>query len=165
MGRIRVSTRHDRLLLREFLASALYLDIVLLAALVAIPDRDLPTDNEMVILMLSTAVGLLAAHWFAFRMAAHVTAEGGSWDQHARGEAFAQLLGGLSAALLASLPYLLFDAGTARNLALWVLAAVPAVIGLAIGRVRGRSWFRSSIFAMISLALASAVVFLKVFVH
>lgn len=152
----------DRLLAREFLASALYLDIVLLAGLVVIPDEDLPSPRDTVLYMVGTALGLLVAHWFAFNLAAHVTAEEGSWDRQARREAIAQLLGGLSAALLASLPFLLFEPGPAQTASLWVLGTLPAIVGFVIGRVRKRSMLASLVYGLIALVLAYLVVTLKI---
>jgi hypothetical protein len=70
--------RERRLVLREFLASALYLAVVLLAVLVAAPDDRLPSGGPLVGLLVGllvgTAIGLTLAHWFAFRLAADLTA-------------------------------------------------------------------------------------------
>lgn len=67
-------TAHGRLLAREYLASALYLALVLLTALVALPAARLPEDGALVATLIGTALGLMLAHWLAFRMAAHLTA-------------------------------------------------------------------------------------------
>src|SRR3954468_6915100 len=128
-------TDHHRQLLREFLASALYVDIVLFAALVAVPREDLPDDPHLVQTMLGTAIGLLFAHWFALRLASHASAEGGAAEEHAAQEAVWMLLGGVVPALVASIPFLISDGRRAQNVAIFVLAALPAVTGLAIGRL------------------------------
>ena len=106
---------HRRALARELLASALYVALVLLAALIAVPADRLPPDADMVWLMLGTAIGLLLAHWLAFRLAARITAEDGGWTPSAAQEAAAQLMGGLAVAVLAAAPFLVLDGTAARR--------------------------------------------------
>jgi hypothetical protein len=159
---VRPPEQRHRLLAREFLASALYLDVVLFAALVGTPESILPSDRDLVLLMFGTALGLVAAHWFAFRLAAHVTTEGGSLEAHASQEAAVQAAGGVAVALLASLPYLLTEGETAHRWSLLVLAALPAVTGVGIGRARGYSWAASAVAAAVALAGTGAVVILKI---
>jgi hypothetical protein len=148
-------------LAREFVASALYLDLVLLAGLAVAPVAHLPPGPEIAVLMLGTAVGLLAAHWLAFRLAVQVTADG-SWTAHASREAAAQLAGGLLVAILAAVPFLLLPEPAAQRCSLFELAAVPAGAGLAIGRLRGRSWRGSVLAAAVTLVAAGLVVIVKV---
>lgn len=152
---------HRRTLAREMLASALYVALVLLAALIAVPDDRLPSDTDMVRLMLGTAVGLLLAHWLAFRLAARITAEDGGWTPSAAQEAGAQLIGGLAVAVLAAAPFLVMDGPAARVGSLLVLAALPAVTGCLIARLRGRSWVFAITAGGLVLALAVGVVALK----
>ena len=71
---------------------------------IAVPHERLPPDADIVRLMIGTAVGLLLAHWLAFRLAARITAEDGGWSPSAAQEAGAQLTGGFAVALLASAP-------------------------------------------------------------
>ena len=55
---------HRRALAREFFASALYVALVLLAALVALPRDRLPTDHAVMATLFGTALGLvLATSW------------------------------------------------------------------------------------------------------
>lgn len=159
-----VAAEHDahlRVLGRELLASALYVALVLLAALIAVPADRLPPDADMVWLILGTAVGLLLAHWLAFRLAARITTEAGSWTPSAAQEAGAQLVGGLAVAMLAAVPFLVLDGTAARVGSLLILAALPAVAGCLIARLRGRSWLFALTAGGLVLVLAVGVVALK----
>lgn len=153
--------RHARLLAREALAAALYMALVLLAGLVALPVVRIPDDKVMVATLVGTAIGLVLAHWFAFRLAAHVTAEGGTWPGSAAQEATAQIVGGLSVALVASIPFLLTDGASAVRLALLLLSALPAATGFMIARLRGFSWLRSGGTAAVVFLIALVVVEVK----
>lgn len=157
------TTAHDetRLAAREFLAAGLYMALVLLAVLVAVPMESLPSDESMVGLLIGSAVGLTLAHWLAFRLAAHLTEEDGFAAQSAMKEAAAQIAGGVAVAALATAPFVLLDGKAALNGALIVLAALPAMTGLAIARLRGRSWLWSLVTAAVVLLLAIVVVLIK----
>lgn len=150
----------DRLAGREFLAAALYMALVQWAALVAVPKEKIPASGTVVALLLGTAVGLILAHWLAFRLASHLS-EGGFAAASAAREAGAQVAGGLSVAVIAAAPFLLFDSATAIDVSVLILAAIPALTGLAIARLRGLSWTRSVIVGAIVLSVALAVVGVK----
>lgn len=152
---------HRRLLAREYMATALYLAIVLLAALVAVPRDQLPDDRDLVLMLLGTSLGLVLAHWFAFRLAAHLTADSGIHPPSAGEEALAQIAGGTSVAVLAAIPFLVADGDTALVLSLIVLAVLPAIAGAAIARLRGRSWLVSGVSAGFILILTATVVAIK----
>ncbi|MGB8382976.1 MAG: hypothetical protein WCG47_17295 [Dermatophilaceae bacterium] len=149
------------MIVREFLANALYMAMVLLAALVVWPTDRLPSDRDLVLTVLGTAVGLLLAHWLAFRLAAHVTTTGGRWAGAAAQEALAGFAGGMCVALLACLPFLLLEGQIAHRVTLFVLAVLPAVIGGAIARLRGRAFLRTLVSAGVVLAIALLVVEVK----
>jgi hypothetical protein len=153
--------RHRRVLARELLASAMYVALVLLAALVAVPHDRLPTDGDIVRLVLGTAVGLLLAHWLAFRLAARITAEDGGWSPTAAQEAGAQLTGGFAVALLASAPFVLLDGTAAVVVSMLILASLPALTGALIARLRGRSWAYAVSGAVVVMAVAVGVVAVK----
>jgi hypothetical protein len=155
------SESHTQVVAREFFAAALYMALVLLAALVAVPVDRLPGDADLVATMAGTAIGLVLAHWLAFRLAAHLTAEGGFGAASAAREAGAQITGGLAVALVASVPFLVLDGEDALSFTLVLLAALPALTGLAIARLRGRSWVESVITAGIVFGIAVLVVVVK----
>jgi len=122
----------------------------------------LPDDADLVATMAGTAIGLVLAHWLAFRLAAHLTAESGFGAASAAREAGAQIMGGLVVALVASVPYLVLDGEDALSVTLILLAALPAGTGLAIARLRQRSWVESVITAGIVFGIAALVVVVKV---
>jgi hypothetical protein len=152
---------HQRVLAREFFAAALYMALVLLAALVGFPSARLPSDHVVVVTLIGTAFGLILAHWLAFRLAAHLTDEGGVWSGSAPQEAAAQIAGGVGVAVLAALPFVVLDGAEALRISLLLLAAMPALTGLAIARLRQRSWLGSSIFAAVVFVVALGVVEVK----
>jgi hypothetical protein len=145
---------------REFYSAALYMALVLLAALVALPVERLPDDQVLIATLIGTAVGLILAHWLAFRLASHLT-EGGFSAASAAEEAGAQIAGGVAVALVASAPFVLLDGATALRIALLLLAAMPALTGLAIARMRGRRWLSSTITAAVVFAIAVVIVEIK----
>jgi hypothetical protein len=149
-----------RLAAREFFAAALYMALVQWTALVAVPSERVPEAGTVVPLLLGTALGLVLAHWLAFRLAAHLT-EGGFAAASAAREASAQVAGGLAVGVIAALPFIVLNGETALQVAVLVLAALPALTGLAIARLRGRSWTASVVFAGAVLAVALAVVAVK----
>jgi hypothetical protein len=146
---------------REFLAAALYLAIVLLAVLVLAPDERLPDRWDLVLTLVGSSAGLVLAHWYAFRLASHL-AEGGWRSPTAVKEAGGQLAGGVSVALVACLPFLFLDEQAAIVTAVVVLAALPALTGLAIARLRGHSWTVSLVHAALVLGVCYLVVLVKV---
>ncbi len=152
---------HHRLLAREALASALYLALVLLTALVAVPEEQLPSDRAIVQLIFGAGLGLLVAHWFAFRLAARITTEEGHWSPTASQEVAAQLLGGLAVCVLGSLPFLLFDGRTALVESLLLLSALPAVAGGWIARLQGRSWSFAVYSGVLAFLVGCAIVAIK----
>jgi hypothetical protein len=153
--------KHSRILAREFFAAALYMALVLLAALVALPVERLPDDEALVLTLVGTAIGLVLAHWLAFRLAAHLTEEGGVWAGSAAQEAGAQISGGVAVAVVASAPFVVLDGAEALRVALVLLAAMPAVTGMAIARLRGRSWVATAIAAGLVFVIAVAIVEIK----
>jgi hypothetical protein len=157
----KADTTHTRTLAREFFASALYVAIVLLTALVALPKDRLPSDISIVGTLFGTAVGLIVAHFVAFRLAAHFTAESGIAPAPITQEAGAGLAGGLLVATIAAIPYALWDADDALLATLITLAFLPAFMGMAIARLRGRSWTKSLLAAAITLVIAIFVVLIK----
>jgi hypothetical protein len=153
---------HRRSVVREFVSSALYLAIVLLGVLVALPREELASRAGMVGLVLGTSLGLLLAHWLAFRLASHLTAPRGVAMGEAAQEAGAGAAGGLGVALLASAPFAVLDGDSALTASLVVLAVLPAVTGAAVARLRGAGLLGSVVTGLVVALLAGAVVVVKV---
>jgi hypothetical protein len=150
----------ERQVAREFFAAALYMALVQWAALVAVPKDHVPDSGTVVGLLLGTAIGLILAHWLAFRLAAHLT-EGGFAAVSAAREASAQIAGGVAVALIASVPFLVLDSETAVQVAVVVLGTLPALTGVVIARLRGRPWTTSLLVGAVVLAIAGAIVAIK----
>ena len=148
---------------REFLAAALYMALVLLAALVALPKEALPGDTAMVSLLIGTAVGLILAHWVAFRLAAALTTEGGVPEASAAREAVAQISGGVLVGVIAAVPYMLWDDQTAYLLALLLLAIIPGAAGVAIARLRSKRWPTALLLGGLVCLLGLGVVLVKAY--
>jgi hypothetical protein len=147
---------------REFIANALYLGIVLYAALAVIPAEDLPSDHDLVLLILGTGAGLVLAHWFAFHVAASALSPRGRTRDHETEEAAAQVAGGTTVAIVGALPFLIWNGETAVHVTQYILGFLPAVAGYAIGRQRGHSILVSTLVAAGVLVIATLITILKV---
>lgn len=152
---------HRRALAREALASALYLAVVLLATLVAVPRTRLPADRLLVELIIGGGFGLVLAHWVAFRLAVPVTSRG-AWSVAAAQEGTAAMAGGLVTAALAALPFLILDGDAAITCSVALLAAIPALAGGLSARLRGHSWGRTLLTALLALGLTAVAVVTKI---
>jgi hypothetical protein len=158
--------RYDTAITREFLASALYVALVLLAALATIPATRVQDRVHAIGLMLGTALGLTLAHWFAFRLASGLSDESGQISKHAGQEALAQVAGGMTIAVLAAIPYLFVSGKTAWSISGFILTGLLALTGVAIGRLRGWSWVWTLIAAAVVLAAGAAIALVKaILVH
>jgi hypothetical protein len=145
---------------REFVACALYVDLVLLAGLAAVPAVDLPAGPVVAGIIVGSVIGLLAAHWLSFRLAVQATTDG-QWHDSAREAVIAQLAGGLGVALAGAAPFVVLSEPAAVRTAILVLALPPAAAGVVIGRRRGRTWPVSVAMGLVALVAAVAVVAVK----
>ena len=157
---VRGDSATRQVLVREALASGLYVAIVLVGAVVAVPTGSLPDDVEMAFLVLGSAVGLVLAHWFAFRLASHV-AEAGYRSKADIQEGAAQLAGGVAVAAVAAVPFLVLTGSTARTTSLVLLLAMPGIAGAAVLRQRGRSWPASVVAGLLESGFAVLIVQIK----
>lgn len=139
---------------RDAITSALYVAIVLLAALVALPDEQVDEPSLVASATLGTAVGLVLAHWFAFRVAAAL------FDGVGRTElligAADMLAGFVVGALAAGAALVSVDA------AMLVLGGVVGGAGYAIGRRSGAGRIHAIGTAAIVLAAAAGVIAVKI---
>lgn len=142
---------------REAYTMAFYVAIVLIAALVAFDDsRRLPALG----LVWGTTVGLALAHLFAFRLASRLVMRRRA-ASHDRSLALAQLSGAAAVGGVASLPVLLFSDEYVVDAMRFVLSALIALAAFSIGKSSGASTIRSSVFALLILAVGTAVALVK----
>ena len=73
------------------------------------------------------------------------------------------MAGGLLVAMIAGIPYVVFDGDDALLGSLIALATLPAIMGGAIARLRGRSRTQSLAAAGLALIAAMVVVYVKDF--
>lgn len=143
----------DPLVLRESITMGLYITISLLAVLSAKPHGG-GTDAALP-LVWGTTLGLVLAHWFAFRLTARLFA-GEQLSGHDRRAIAGQVLAGFAVAGLASVPLLLHDsAGPA--LARGCLAGLIGLFAFVTARHHGGSHARAMVYALVVLAISLAV--------
>jgi hypothetical protein len=150
-----------RELAREAVTTALYVSLTLLAALLAIPDEDVPGTLETAALIWGGAAGLAIAHWLAFDVAARLYRSEHLDRLHRLGGPVA-LAAALAVALVASVPILAAPDDLAYEVAISVLAAVLATAGFGVGRRSGAGLVRSLAGGLIVLVVAALVVTLKI---
>jgi hypothetical protein len=159
------SSGHD--LRREALVMALYVSIVTLAALVALPSDYGESHNDaghsdpsLLALVWGTSVGLALAHWFAFELAA-IGFHAGRLERSDIEEGVAQIGGALSVSIGATIAILLADDPKEVRAAAFVPALIIGVAGYGVARTAGRPVFASLIIGLITLAGGLAVAVIK----
>lgn len=145
---------------REAYTMALYVSIVLLAALSAVAERADAGHVDVFKITWGTTVGLAVAHWFAFRVSARLVA-GGALRRPEMELAAAQLVGALAVAVLVTVPVLLLPATAELDVARLFLGGFVGAVGFAVARNSGASPRRSAIYAASILVLALAIALLK----
>jgi hypothetical protein len=139
---------------------ALYVSIVLLATLAALPaghdDGHEPIQGpvglELVAILWGTTIGLALAHSFAFVVATQGLG-GGRLQEHDLKEATAELAGAVFVAAVGSLPVLLFSEETEQKVVPFVLALVIGVVGYLVERLNGRTRLASVVFGVATLVV------------
>lgn len=149
---------------------ALYVSIVLLAALIALPTGAEASNGghgesgingaALIGVIWGTTIGLALAHWFAFRLSARVFGGGRLADGDAKA-VFAQVAGAASVALLCTIPTLLVEDDV--QTAVWALGAVVGGAGYVVARVSGRSQVQSVVRGAWVLVLGLTVAAVKNF--
>lgn len=125
---------HRRERLREGVTMALYVGLSLLAVMVALPSDAGPSASDSpAALLFLTALGLLIAHWLAFRISARLAHRGRLASEHLELLA-AQLAGGLAATAVAVLPVLLLGTPTGILVAELLLIGFVALVAYAAAR-------------------------------
>lgn len=146
----------------------LYLSIVLLATLTALPTH---TESQagagvhglgLVGLIWGTTIGLALAHWFAFRLTAKAFG-GGRVSESDLKVGLAQMAGAASVALLCTIPVLLVGEADDVQVAAWVPAIIVAIAGFFVARASGRTQTQSLIYGVVAMVLGLTVAAVKNF--
>jgi hypothetical protein len=136
---------------------AFYVAICLIAALVAVePNEPIPILG----VIWGTTVGLALAHLFAFRLAARLIGGGAVGSDEGR-LALASLLGAAIVALIASAPLMVLSGPAEADGARLVMSGLIGLSAYQVGRSNGAGMARSTLFATVSLLVATAVALVK----
>ena len=139
---------------------ALYVGVVLAAEFVAVEEHAVDESSTVAVIW-GTAIGVALAHVFAFNLAARLLA-GGSNTPHTRRAVWAQLATAAAVASVVTVPFFFLPLGPALDAAGFLLAALIGVTSFLASRAAGASRIRSLVDGLIALAVAMAVVSVKV---
>jgi len=146
-GLTRNAAHQEHELRREGATMSLYVSVVLLAELSALPAQHFPKGWGMVALIWGTTLGLALAHWFAYTVASSALTDGKVERQDMEVGA-AGVVGALMVALLATLPEVLLTTRDAERVLLFVPAAFIGFGGYLVARARDSSVRRSLLWAL-----------------
>jgi hypothetical protein len=139
---------------------ALYVCIVLAAEFVAV--SDLAVDEPSTIgVIWGTAIGVALAHVFAFNLAARLFA-GGRVPAETRRAAWSQLAAAAAVSAILTLPFLVLSLEPAVEASGFLLAALIGATAYVASREAGAGRVRSVVDGLVVLAIAMAVVSVKV---
>jgi len=154
---------HRSHLVREASTMVLYVSVVAIAVLAAIPEEHFahgrvtgPVGGALLAIVWGTAVGLAIAHWFAFRVAAPAF-RGESPTRLDAQIGLAQLAGAIFVAAISSLPVLLLNDVRAQETTGDVPAVIIGVIAYFIARASGRKQLPALFYGITALALGVVV--------
>ncbi len=147
----------------------LYVSIVLLAELAALPDGRAagggvrgPVGWELVAILWGTTIGLVLAHAFAFQVATHGLS-GGRLRADDRSEVLAELGGASFVSAIASMPVLWLPDDVGQELVPFVLVVIIGAVAYVVERANGRSRATSIAFGVGALVIGVGVALLKLF--
>ncbi|HTL86914.1 MAG TPA: hypothetical protein VL856_17150 [Acidimicrobiia bacterium] len=158
-------TTPRRTLVQHATTMMLYISIVLLAELAAIPsDHDGgvhgPTGWTLIALIWGTTIGLALAHYFAFTIAVHGLSHI-NLNRDDRAEAFAEIGGAAAVAIIASIPVLLFSPAREQEIVPAVLVLLIGTIAFGVERANGHSRKTAFIYGIAALVIGLLVVSVK----
>jgi hypothetical protein len=152
---------------REAVLMVLYVSVVEIAALAAIPESHFasgrvtgPVDEELLAILWGTALGLAFAHWFAFEFASPVF-RGDRPSRHAASILLAQLGGATFVAALSSVPVLVLSDVRAKQTTGDVPAVLIGIVAYVIARSSGRPRGTALVCGVVALALGILVALIK----
>lgn len=149
---------------RAVATMVLYVSVVLMGAIAAIPVSDLEDDVVVAAAIWGSALGLALAHWFAFNAAAHLFRGEGIAPEDLR-EGFWELVAALGVAVVATVPLLLLDeTTTGAAVSLFALAAVVTAVAYVASRHGGLSRPRALLRGAVTLVLAVIVAVVKIWI-
>ncbi len=134
----------------------LYVCVVLLAGIAAVPAEEWDGRLEVVGLVWGSALGLAAAHWFAFHASAQLYA-GGVLHRADLVRAAAEAAAALAVALLATVPLLVTDTERATEATLVTLTGVVTYVGYSSSRHGGMSRRTATGRAILTMAVGVLV--------
>jgi hypothetical protein len=154
-------------LLREAATMVLYVSVVEIAELAALPEGHFghgrvtgPVGAQLLAIVWGTAVGLALAHWFAFRIAAPGF-RGDTPSSHDFRIGAVQLGGAIVVAAVSSLPVLLLSDVRAQETVGDVPALIIGVIAYFVARATGKARLPSAFYGVTALALGIVVALVK----
>lgn len=148
--------------LREAVTMALYVGFSLLAVLLATPTSYLEHSRVRVATALAlTALGLILAHYLAFRLSTRLLNRG-VLDEESLGLLAAQFLGGLPIVAAVSVPVLLFGGPTGVRVSELLILAMVAAVGFITARSSGVSKRRALLHVGFVILLVGGVLVLKI---
>lgn len=145
---------------REAVTMALYVGVVLAAEFVAVEEHAVDEPSTVAVIW-GTALGVALAHVFAFNLAARLFA-GGGLAPGTRRAVWAQLASAAAVALVVTIPFFFLGLAPALEVSGFLLAALIGVTAYVASREAGASRVRSLLDGLIALAVATAVVSVKV---
>src|SRR5262245_44595990 len=161
-------TPHRTHLMREAATMVLYVSVVGIAELAAIPEEHFahgrvtgPVGSALLAIVWGTAVGLALAHWFAFRVAASAF-RGESPTRLDAQVGPAQLAGAMFVPAVSSRPVLLLNVVRAQEITGDVPAVIIGVLAYFIARAAGRGYLPAAFYGITALALGIVVALVKV---
>src|SRR3954449_6011863 len=162
-----MSTETRAEIFRETVTMVLYVSVVLIAELAAIPETHFAdgtvtgaVGGQLLAIVWGTAVGLALAHWFAFRLAAPAF-RGERPTRHDTYIGMAQVAGAMFVAAVSSIPVLFFSDVRDQETTGDVPAVLIGVVGYLIARYTGKSRTASAFFGLTALALGVLVALVK----
>ena len=145
---------------REAVTMALYVGIVLAAEFVAVEEYAVDELSTVAVIW-GSALGVALAHVFAFNLAARFFA-GGRIARETRRAVWAQLASAAAVAFVVSVPFFFLALGPALDVSGFLLAALIGLTAYVASREAGAGRLRSLVDGLIALAVATAVVSVKV---
>ncbi len=160
-------SEHRAEILREAITMVLYVSVVEIAELAALPESHFEHGGvtgavgaQLLAIVWGTAVGLAIAHWFAFRLAAPAF----RGERPGRQDTYiglAQVGGAMFVAMVSSLPVIFLSDVRAQEFTGDVPAILIGVVGYFIARYSGKSQITSIAFGVTVLALGVLVAVVK----